>query len=399
MELLRKNGGDYLMADVLTTNSASGPELPDLRAVLPTQKTLLIGELAGAMSNQLNNIMMAISSYAELELKKAPPKGKRSLEQVLSNAARATFLIQKLLAFSRKTAPSPQPLELNKAITEISDLVQQILGERIEFTLRLDERVERIEADSVELEQLVLSLVLSARDAMPAGGKLTLSTESVKLNKEFIGADENVLPGKYAMLSICDAAPRHVAAEAASGANRDLRINLALATVRRVAEEAHGLLRVFSDAAKGTTFNIYFPAISTESAEQPEYVSPMNAPAAKTILVVEDDDAVRVPASEFLMMEGFKVLQARTGAEAIRVAQQNRSPLDLLVTDIVMPGMDGRDVAAQLLEMCPDLKVLYMSGDAHQAASANRTQASQSLVLQKPFRLNTLKDKIREILG
>lgn len=387
------------MADVLTTKPASSPESSDLRTVLLAQKTGLIGELAGAMANQFNNIMMAITSYAELELKKAPPKERRSLEQVLSNAARATFLIQKLLAFSRKQVPSRQPLELNSVITDISELVRQMVGERIEVVLNLDPHVQRIQTDHVQLEQLVLSLALNARDSMTTGGKLTVSTELANLNKEFIGTNENVLPGTYTMLSVCDTATGDVAGETTSSGNQDLRINLALATVRRIVEEAHGLVRISSDPTKGTSFNIYFPALAKETPESLESISPKNAPAARTILVVEDDDAVRVPAAEFLMMEGFKVLQARTGAEAIRVAQQNRSPLDLLITDIVMPGMSGCEVAEQLLESHPDLKVLYMSGDAHEGAASRGAKGSQNPILQKPFRLNKLKDKIHEVLG
>jgi two-component system cell cycle sensor histidine kinase/response regulator CckA len=387
------------MADVLTTKSLSSPASPDLRTALLAQKTALIGELAEATANQFNNIMMAITSYADLELKKAPPKGRRSLEQVLSNAARATFLIQKLLAFSRKQVPSPQPLDLNNVITEIGDLIRQMVGERVEVVLNLDPHLQRIKTDHVELELLVLSLALSARTAMTAGGKLTLSTETVDLNKGFIGANDNVSPGKYTMLSVWDTASGHTAEQIVSSANQDLRINLALATVNGIVEDAHGLVRISSDPARGTSFKVYFPALGKESPESLDLTSPKSAPTAKTILVVEDDDAVRVPAAEFLMMEGFKVLQARTGAEAIRVAQQNRSPLDLLVTDIFMPGMSGRDVAEQLLELCPNLKVLYMSGDAHEVAGARGAKGAQNPILQKPFRLNKLKDKIHEVLG
>jgi two-component system, cell cycle sensor histidine kinase and response regulator CckA len=276
-------------------------------------------------------------------------------------------------------------------------LIRQIVGEHIEVVLSLDPHIQGIKSDRVELEQLILSLALRARGVMTAGGKLTVSTEAVDLNDGFIGSNDNAFPGKYAMLSFCeDAHGRN--AEGTSSTNLDMRMNLALATVHKIVEDAHGLVRISSDPAKGTNFKIYFPAVSNEIAESSDLVSSRVAPTAKTILVVEDDDAVRVPAAEFLMMEGFKVLQARSGAEAIHVAKQNRSPLDLLVTDMVMPGMGGRDVAQQLFEMCPDLKVLYMSGDANQAASATGAKGAQNFVLQKPFRLNKLKDKIREIL-
>ncbi len=347
--------------------------------------------------------MMAITGYVELELKKASPKEKRSLEQVLSNAARATFLVQKLLAFSRKQAPLPQSLELNTVITNISDLVCQLAGEQIEVEFKLDPQVQRIKADGGELEQLVLNLILNARNAMTLGGKLTVCTELVKLDEEFVGKSKSAMPGKYAMLSVSDNASDCVKdkteRKGKSAGNQDLRINVALATARRIVEDAHGLIRISSERNNGTSFKVYFPALGKETAEVQANKFPKNVAVARTILVVEDDDAVRIPATEFLMMEGFKVLQARTGYEAIHVTLQNRSPLDLLITDIVMPEMSGHEVAAKLLEMHPDLKILYMSGDAAEASLSHTGGASQRAILQKPFRLNKLKDKIHEVLG
>jgi CheY-like chemotaxis protein len=388
------------MSDVL--NSKPAPAVSaDARAVLAAQRTELVGEFAEAMANQFNNLMMAISCFAELELKKTPPNGRRSLEQVLSNTARATFLIQKLLAFSRKRASSPRPLELNGAIREIGDLLRQIVGEPIEVLISLEPNHQRIETDCVELEQLLFSLALNARDAMKTtGGKFIVSTESAELNAEFIGANPNASPGKFAVLCVSQTAP--VPAEKFSiSANPGPRMNLILSAAAGIVKEAHGLIRVSSDPVKGASFKLCFPALSEEVPDRVEVVSPKNATPARTrtILVVEDDDAVRVPAVEFLMMEGFKVLQARTGAEALRVAQQNRSPLDLLITDIVMPGLSGREVAEQLLGEHPDLKVLYMSGDAGESSGSRGSKEALSPILQKPFRLKALKEKIREVVG
>lgn len=388
------NRGDIAMANVVSTQSASSPELSELRAALLTQRAELIGELAAVMANQFNNTMMAISSYAELELKKAPAKEQRSLEKVLSNAASATLLIQKLIAYSRKRTPSPAAVELNTTITEVSELLKRILGDSIEVVLNLDPQVHRIKVDRTDFEQLVLSLALGARSEMKRGGKLTLSTELVKLNKDFIGGNEEMIPGKYAMFAIQDVG---AAQQLHAGEDESLRVNLALVSTRDIVEQAHGLMRIASDPAKGTSIKLYFPALGKEAPDASEPVQQKKSPIARTILVVEDDEAVRVPAAEFLMMEGFKVLQARTGVEAIRVAEQNRSPLDLLITDIVMPGMGGREVAEQLTETHPDLKVLYMSGDA-QAVSRGSSQDLQGSILQKPFRLNRLKEKINEVL-
>ncbi len=392
------------MADV-EAKSASSTELQgDIRTVLLAQKTELIGQLAGGMANQFNNIMMAVTSYAELELKKAAPTERRSLEHILSNAARATALIQKLLAFSRKQVPSPQPLYLNSVITEISGVLKQLVGEQIEVVLSFDPDIQRIKADRLEVEQLLLSLAVNARNAMPRGGKLTVSTELVELEKGFIVTGEGGGPGRYVMLSVRDtgtglATPKHDFRFTGSS-DQDLRINLALAAVRGIVEGAQGFLRASSEPEKGSSFKIYLPALGQETPEAQEQGSSVkNVPGAKTILVVEDDDAVRVPAADFLKMEGFKVLQARTGPEAIHIVLRNRSPLDLLITDIVMPEMGGCEVAEKLLEMRPNLKVLYMSGDADEAAPSHVAKRSHHAVLQKPFRLNKLNDKIRDLLG
>ena len=173
-----------------------------------------------------------------------------------------------------------------------------------------------------------------------------------------------------------------------------------MAAASGIAKEARGLVRVSSEPESGTSFKIYFPALEQDAPQAKAGSESLKIlPIARTVLVVEDDDSVRIPTTEFLKMEGFKVLQARTGSEALHVVERNRSPLDLLITDIVMPGMTGPEVAEKLIEMHPDLKVLYMSGDVDKAASWNASAKSGHAALQKPFRLNMLNDKIHDLLG
>ena len=393
------------MAKGVDKPATGSPELKeDARTnLLLAQKTEVISDLAGAMANQFNNIMMAVSSYAELEIKKASSQEKRSLEQVLSNAARATSLIQKLLAFSRKHVLSPQPLQLNRLVTEIGNLLQLVVGEGIEVVLAVDPAVQNVNADRVELEQLILSLAIDGRNAMNCGGKLTVSTEIVKLSNKFIGT-EAADPGKFVALSVSDTGaaiePRKDTLKPGRKSNQDLRIGLALAAASGIAKESRGLVRVSSEPASGTTFKIYFPALGQDDSEAVAGSQALKIlPIARTVLVVEDDDSVRIPTTEFLKMEGFKVLQARTGSEAIHVVEKNRSLLDLLITDVVMPGMSGPEVAEKLIEMQPDLKILYMSGDVDQGAAWSDSAKSGQAVLQKPFRLNVLNDKIHDLLG
>jgi two-component system, cell cycle sensor histidine kinase and response regulator CckA len=385
-----------LKSGELTNNSAPHA---DLRTLVLAQKTELISEITRATANQFNNIMMAITSYAELEMKKASSSQRKSLEQVLNNASRATALVQKLLAISRKQAASPRPTNLNNLLTETGNLLEQLVGDHVSVEYKLDPSIPAINVDPAEVEQVVLSLAINARNVMSKCGELTVSTKLVDLTNESVSLGEIERPGKYVMLSIDDTG-RSLATQEVVGSNdQDARINLSLAVVRGIVKNAGGRVRFSSDPNRGNSFSIFFPTPKAESQEDPKPRSLRSMPVARTILVVEDDDAVRMPTSEFLKMEGFKVLQARTGEEAVHVVQQNRSCLDILITDIVMPKMTGRQVAERLLELHSDLKVLYMSGETDEEHPARAGHPHQDAVLRKPFRLETLKDRIHELLG
>lgn len=370
----------------------------DLRTLLLAQKTELIAEITRATANQFNNTMMAITSYAELEMRNASASQRRSLEQVLNNVARATGLIQKLLAFSSKQADSPQPINVNQAVVGVGNLLEQLTSGRVSLIYQLDEHIRMVMAEQAEVEQAVLSLAIIARNAMHAGGELTISTALVDWRQETISVGDEEPEGEYIALSIDDTGCGAVAAAPTDYSGVDLRVNLSLAAVRGVVKNAGGFVRVKSEPGKGNSFTIYFPALQQQAPEHSHHGRPRGTPATRTLLVVEDDDAVRIPTAEFLKMEGFKVLQARTGDEAIHAVQQNRSPLDVLITDIVMPRMTGRQVAGRLLELHPNLKVLYMSGDA-EAQPLQSAESTANAVLRKPFRLEALKDRIVELLG
>lgn len=370
----------------------------DLRTLLLAQKTELLSEITRATANQFNNTMMAITSYAELEMRNASPPQRRSLEQVLSNVGRATALVQKLLAFSSKPTNSPQPLNLNQVVTGVDNLLEQLTSERVSLVYQLEESLPMVMAEIAEIEQVTLSLAMIARNAMQAGGEITISTRVVNVTKDSTSDSDGELQGEYVALSIDDTGSGTVAVAPTDYSGLDLRMNLSLAAVRGVVKNAGGFVRVKSEPGKGNSFTIHFPALRQRSLDHSNQLRARSAPASLTLLVVEDDDAVRIPTSEFLKMEGFKVLQARTGEEAIHAAQQNRSPLDVLITDIVMPKMTGRQVSARLLELHPNLKVLYMSGDT-EAHPLQPGDSTAHAVLRKPFRLETLKERILDLLG
>jgi two-component system, cell cycle sensor histidine kinase and response regulator CckA len=377
--------------------SVSDSSRADIRTLLLAQKTEIIGELTRAIGNQFNNTMMAITSYAELELKKLPATERRSLEQVLSNAARATGLVQKLLRISRNLPASNQPVDLNAVLTGICPLIEQLAGEKIQVTYKLDAGISKISADPSQIEQVVLSLAINARNAMTKGGKLTFTTKLAELDED--SAAHSGRSGMYVMLSVDDTGitpPKNSDGDFSANFEHESRVNLSLAAVSTVVKHAAGVLRFASEPSKGSSFKIYFPPIEADVSPSTERSAPRNLPMARTVLIVEDDEAVRIPTAELLKMEGFKVLQARTGEEAIHVAQQNRSPLDVLVTDVVMPKMSGHEVANKLLEMNPQLKVLFMSGE--DVAGVSLRGKAASVALRKPFRLDVLKDKIHELL-
>lgn len=374
------------MPDVSATAAARARELAaDPRTEVLAQKNYLIAELAGAIDNQFNNLMMAISSHAEVELKKVSASGKRGLEQVLRNTGQATYLIQKLLAFSRHRASSPQTLQLSELVGGLADLLKQLAGEQIEVIFTLEPSLKTIKADAVQIEQLLVSLVICAKTAIADDAKLSIVTRPAEI------------PDKCVMLSVSGFDPKALET-AHNGSDHGFGVTLARAAIDRIVREANGVLKLTRQPNQGAAFEVYFPAIEEATSETQE-IPEKSRPTARTILVVEDDDAVRVPAAEFLKMEGFKVLQAKTGPEAISIALQKRSPVDLLITDIVMPGMSGRKVAQELMEMFPGMQVLFMSGDVSGAGSPESHEASLNNLLQKPFRLDKLNEKIRDLLG
>ncbi|HUK26503.1 MAG TPA: response regulator [Terriglobales bacterium] len=378
------------------TGLAKDPsEQKSLQGVLLAYRAELLGGLAGAIAHRFNNIMMAVSSYAEVELKRATPQQKRNLEQVLSNVGQATSLVQKLITLSRRREPSRQPLSLNSLATGMSGLLQQLCGEGVEIVLDLGQATKAVEADHVEIESLILGLAMEIRNYLSGGGKLTLSTNLRQLDRSFFEADEAAAPGWYVL--ICVSGQRTKEGQASSKEGKDPAA-ASVAAARSLAKQAGALLRV-SDSQNERSCTLYFAALGQAAPEEPAVNTSSRAlTVARTILVVDDDDAVRVPAAEFLKMEGFKVLQAKNGPEALEIIERHNGSLDLLVTDILMPEMTGGEVAGKLQHLYPELKVLYMSGDSNTAPLAGPADPA-STPLQKPFRLNRLNDMIRDLLG
>ena len=404
------SGGSTRMGNGLTDKSTKEitryqvESHADLHPLLLAQKTELISEITQAIANDFNNVMMAITGYVELELRKTAAGDKRSLERMLSNAARATGLVQKLLTISSNSSSSPKSINLNNLVTGMGQLLEQLTIEKAALKLQLDDAIPAIHGDPSEIEQAILSLIITARNARACERNIVIRTAFRDIGGKTNTGDESDLCGRYVLLSIERASMKSATdsdiAERSAQPGRDSKINTSVAAAHEIVTGAGGILKCSGEQEPSISFKLYFPALEhTVVSEQSERNSPRSLPLARTVLIVDDDEAVRIPAAEFLKMEGFKVLQANTGAEAINVVLQGRSPLDVLVTDVVMPKMDGREVAQKLLELNPGLKVLYMSGDADRARLNQLAGTSHIVTLRKPFRLDTLKDQIHELLG
>lgn len=388
------------MSDELTMELHEKRSVTEAQSAAQGERVAFVGQLAGAMGNQFNNLMMAVTGYAELELKKAAPPQKRKLEQILSQTALATTMVQKLLALSKRGVPAPRSFEFNPMIQDLTRLLKPLVGEDVEVSVKLDEKVGLMFADPIEVERLVLGLALQIRDAVGEAGQLLLSTGIVDLDSSSFTRGEAPKTGPYVLLTMRYGTTVNTAAERdrRTPGRRAGRVEHAIAIARGIVKDQGAVLRVSVAPEAGITFEVYFPAVPGEKISAKPHVAQTTAPVfTKTILLVEDDDGVRDPAAEFLKMEGFKVLQARTGREALRIVQDSRSKIDLLVTDILMAGMPGTDVADELLKTNPGLKVLYMSGDPERVAELGKQRSHP--MLQKPFRLNVLNEKIRELMG
>lgn len=377
----------------------------DLQSLFHAQKAELIAEITQAVANDFNNIMMAITGYAELELKKASAGDRRSLEHILSNAARATALVQKLLIVSRKHTPCCRPTDLNRVVSGMSDILAHLTAGKASISLDLNELATAVNADPSEIEEVILSLVIECRDTITGQGTIVITTKLGNGEEKLSSQGEATFSERHVVLSIAGEHAdnsQHGSGRRVDCSQRGMQSKSAnsLAALQEILSAAGASLECAGDLDGPASFTIQFPALEhTITSEQVERKSTRSVPLARTILIVDDDESVRIPAAEFLKMEGFKVLQANTGAEAINAALRSRSPLDVLVTDVVMPKMDGHVLAKKLLELNADLKVLYMSGDADLARMDELSDGSRMVTLRKPFRLDSLKDQIHELLG
>jgi PAS domain S-box-containing protein len=367
-----------------------------------------VGKLAGGIAHDFNNLLTAITGHSELCLRKMTAENPlyHRIEQIKKAGDRAGALTRQLLAFSRKQILQPEVLDLNHIVVEMNKMLQRLIGEDVDLLLGLEADLGKVKADPNQVEQVLLNLAVNARDAMPTGGKLTIETSNVYLGDDFVGGHLSVSPGQYVLLAVSDTGcgmdaetqgrifePFFTTKEVGKGTG------LGLATVYGIVKQSGGSIWVYSELGRGTTFKVYLPAV-----EGPVTKVAIDVPeqelieGIETVLLVEDEEVVRDMVSEMLRESGYKVLEANNGREALTLGQKYDGEIHLMLTDVVMPEMSGRELAEQLTPLRREMKVLYMSGYTDDAIVHHGVLDEGTAFIGKPFSPHSLARKVREIL-
>jgi len=375
--------------------------------VLQSQKLEAVGRLAGGIAHDFNNLLTVITSYSDLLLEDlAPGDAKRDdLEQVRKAADGAAALTRQLLAFSRQQVVEPRVVSLNTVVEGLHKILRRVIGEDVELTTTLAPDLGAVRADVGQLEQVLMNLAVNARDAMPTGGRLTIETANVEHDPDYARDQDAAAVRRFAMLAVSDTGcgmdeatkakifePFFTTKEPGKGTG------LGLATVYGIVQQAGGFIWVYSEPGHGTSFKIYLPQVDA-TAEVAAAATGARAPrGTETVLLVEDAAAVRAVTKQVLERQGYTVVEAPDGEAAVRLAQRHRGPIHLLLTDVVMPRVSGRELAEQLARVRPDTRVLYASGYTDDSVVRHGILESGTAYLQKPFSPESLARKVREVL-
>jgi two-component system, cell cycle sensor histidine kinase and response regulator CckA len=372
------------------------------------QRMEAVGKLAGGVAHDFNNLLSVMISYASMisdSLAPADPL-RADVEEIRRAADRASELTRQLLAFGRQQVMQPRVLDLPRALAGLEKMLRRIVGEDIVFSLVPAVGLGKIQVDPGQLEQVVMNLVVNARDAMPQGGGLTITTANVRLDHDYAALHPGVTPGPYVKLSVTDTGQGMAAATRArvfepffTTKEQGKGTGLGLSTVWGIVTQSGGHVSVQSTAGQGTTFDVFFPSVSAELDDRPvESAAPTTVVGNETVLVVEDEEQVRTLVCSVLGRAGYTVLEAQNGGEGLLVCEKYPRTVHLLLTDVVMPRMNGRELAERLLLVRPDMKVLYVSGYAENIIVKNGVVDSAITLLQKPITPQILLRKVREVL-
>jgi PAS domain S-box-containing protein len=373
-----------------------------------SQKMEAIGRLAGGIAHDFNNLLTIIKGYTQLsllEMREGDPL-RANLQEVKNATDRASDLIRQILAFSRRQVLDMMILDLDMVMGDLDKMLRRVIGEDIELVTLLAEDLGRVKTDPGQIQQVIMNLAVNAKDAMPNGGKLTIETENVELDEAYARAHVAVTPGRYVMLSVSDTGvgmsagvrdqvfePFFTTKEKGKGTG------LGLSTVYGIVKQSGGNIWVYSESGRGTTFKIYLPRVDEPLEEVKGVAVRVELPrGSETILVVEDEEKVRKLTVRILRGQGYTVLEAPHGDDALLVCEQHEGPIHLLVTDVVMPGMSGGQLADRVERLRPEMKILYVSGYTDNAIVHHGVLEKGVNYIQKPFTIEGLARKVREVL-
>jgi PAS domain S-box-containing protein len=377
--------------------------------LIQTQRMEAVGRLAGGVAHDFNNLLGVILGNSELLLQNASldKAASERIQEIKMAGEEATSVTRQLLAFSCQQVFEPQILDLNAVLQDLQPLLIRIIRESIHFEMGLGQQVGRIKIDRSQLAQIILNLVANARDAMTAGGRLKMETSNIDLGESYSHEHVDVRPGPYVQLSVTDTGsgmdretvsrifePFFTTKEKGRGSG------LGLATVYGIVRQSGGHIWVYSEPGLGTTFKIYFPRVTEVTDSLPHAIRKTGAStASETILIVEDSRLLAKVTRDFLESDGYEVLLASNPREALRIAEDHHAPIHLLLTDVVMPDMNGRELAEHLLAKRPEMRVLYMSGYTNGILSEHAFRAEDAPFIEKPFSHEALSQKVRHSLN
>jgi PAS domain S-box-containing protein len=400
-----KDAHEQIIGAAAITRDVSDRKLLE-KQLQQAQKMEAIGQLAGGIAHDFNNLLSVINGHCELLAEQLAPndRPRQNCEQIKKAGERAAGLTRQLLAFSRQQVLEPTVLNLNTVVVDLEKMLKRVIGEDVEFRISVDSRLAPVKADRGQIEQVLMNLVVNARDAMPNGGCLIIETSNVVLENEF--AQQRGYPQRsYVGLSVTDNGigmdsdtqarmfePFFTTKEVGKGTG------LGLSTVYGVITQSGGHIEVHSRVGQGTTFRLYLPTVKEPVREQkPKSRMERRMGSLETILLVEDEDALRTLIGDLLVNSGYNVMQAESPEKAILLARQFSGPIHLLLTDVIMPGMNGRALAEELIALRPEIKVVYMSGYA--GFKQSQILEAPCILLAKPFEWDTLLHKLRDALA
>lgn len=372
-----------------------------------SQKMEAVGVLAGGIAHDFNNLLSVILCYGDLALARldgADPM-RADVEEMTKAAARAADLTRQLLMFSRQQVLEPKVIDLNEVLANMEKMFQRILGADIDLVARFATNLETVRVDPSSIEQVLMNLVVNARDAMPTGGKLTLETANIDLDDTYAEQHLGVIPGPHVMLAVTDtgkgidkATQARIFEPFFTTKEKGKGTGLGLSTVFGIVQQSGGSIWLYSEPGQGTAFKVFLPAVARTSQIAQSSVAPRDHRGSETILLVEDEDQVRVVTGSILRKNGYEVIEARNAGEALLKAEQHRARIHLMLTDVIMPQLSGPELAKRLMGVRPDMRTLCMSGYTGDSVVRHGVLEASVSFLQKPITAASLTAKVREVL-